>query len=119
MGSPFSPKFGVGWAYNAGLEQLTEIWNTIPFDTDIVITHCPAFGINDQLMPSTVSVGCPALRNKLKELKPKYHICGHIHEAYGIYQDENTTYINASLLDEFYMVANKPVEIEYDKTIKR
>ncbi len=111
-GSPFSSQFG-RWAFMGHLEELKSIWDTIPSDTDIVITHSPPFGINDQCV-NGISVGCPALRNKLKEIKPLYHICGHIHEAYGIYQDEHTTYINASLLDEVYAMVNKPVEINYE-----
>ena len=112
-GSPFSSQFG-NWAFMEHYNELKEIWDTIPSDTDIVITHCPAFGILDQLQQSFISVGCPALRDKLKEIKPKYHICGHIHEAYGVYQDEHTTYINASLLDEYYAMVNEPVEIDYE-----
>ena len=110
-GSPFSSIFG-RWAFMDGIRVLEEIWNTIPSDTDIVITHSPPFGINDQVVPAFRSVGCPALRDKLKSIKPKYHICGHIHEAYGVYQDEHTTYINASVLDEYYAMVNNPVEIE-------
>ncbi len=112
-GSPFSPIF-YNWAFMGNVDELREIWSTIPSDTDIVITHCPAFGINDQVKDGFISVGCPALRDKLKEIKPKYHICGHIHEAYGVYQDEHTTYINASLLDEYYAMVNEPVEIDYE-----
>jgi len=111
-GSPFSSQFG-NWAFMGHLEDLKPIWDTIPSDTDIVITHSPPFAINDQCV-NGISVGCPALRNKLKEIKPKYHICGHIHEAFGIYQDENTTYINASLLNEYYDMVNDPVEINYE-----
>ncbi len=110
-GSPFSSQFG-RWAFMGHLEELKPIWDKIPSDTDIVITHSPPFAINDQCV-NGISVGCPALRDKLKEIKPKYHICGHIHEAYGVYQDEHTTYINASLLDEYYAMVNKPVIIEY------
>lgn len=113
-GSPISPKYGMGWAFNGFLDDLKKIWNTIPSDTDIVITHCPPFGINDQVGYYFISQGCPALRDKLKEIKPKYHICGHIHEGYGIYQDQNTVYINASVLNEFHELYNKPVEIDYE-----
>ncbi len=111
-GSPFSPQFG-NWAFMGHLEELNKIWQTIPEDTDIVITHCPPFGINDQARG--ISQGCPSLRNKIKEIKPKLHCHAHIHEGYGVYQDEHTTYINASLMDEFYNMINKPVEIEYDE----
>ena len=112
-GSPFSPIF-YDWAFMGNIDELREIWNTIPSDTDIVITHCPVFGINDQVKNGFISVGCPALRDKLKEIKPKYHICGHIHEAYGVYKDEYTTYINASLLDEYYAMVNNPIVIDYE-----
>lgn len=111
-GSPYSPVFGQGWAFNAYSEELKGIWSTIPDDTDIVITHCNPFGINDVVRG--ISQGCPFLRDRIKEIKPKYHISGHIHEGYGIYQDENTVYINASVLDGFYDLCNKPVEIEYE-----
>lgn len=111
-GSPYSPRFGVGWAFNGYLDLLKQIWSTIPEDTDIVITHCNPFGINDVV--TGISQGCPALRDRIKEIKPKFHISGHIHEGYGIYQDENTTYINAALHDDFYELVNKPVEIYYD-----
>jgi len=111
-GSPFSSQFG-NWAFMGHLEELKPIWDLIPSDTNIVITHSPPFGINDQCI-NGINVGCPALRDKLKSIKPKYHICGHIHEAYGVYQDEHTTYINASLLDEYYDMVNDPVEINYE-----
>ncbi len=117
-GSPFSPFFH-DWAFMGFLEDLKKIWNTIPEDTDIVITHAPPFGINDHVQPGNRSQGCPALRDKIKEIKPKYHICGHIHEGYGIYQDEHTVYINASLMDEFYNLCNKPMEIEYERKNNR
>ncbi len=113
-GSPFSSQFG-NWAFMEHLEELKPIWDKIPSDTDIIITHSPPFGINDQCV-NGISVGCPALRDKLKEIKPKYHICGHIHESRGVYQDKYTTYINASLLDEYYNMVNEPVVIEYETT---
>lgn len=110
-GSPYSPIFG-NWAFMESLYTLRGIWEKIPEDTDVVITHSPPFGINDQVRG--LSQGCPALRDRIKEIKPKYHIHGHIHEGYGIYCDENTAYINASLMDEFYEPVNKPVVIDYE-----
>ena len=111
-GSPYSTQFG-NWAFMGHLDELKGIWSTIPEDTDIIITHSPPFGINDQVRG--ISQGCPALRDRIKEIKPKYHICGHIHEhGTKIYCDENTIYVNASVLDEFYTLCNKPVVIDYE-----
>ncbi len=111
-GSPFTPQFGIGWAFNGHRQDLIKIWNTIPDNTDIIITHGQPFGINDQVRG--ISQGCAFLRDKIKEIKPKYYIGGHIHEGYGVYCDEKTVYINASIMDEFYDPINKPVEIEYE-----
>lgn len=111
-GSPFTPVFN-DWAFMGYVDNLKKIWNTIPRDTDIILTHGQPFGINDVV--NGISQGCPALRDKIKELKPKYYIGGHLHENYGIYQDENTTYINASLLDDYYNLVNEPVVIDYEQ----
>lgn len=113
-GSPYSPTFGVGWVFNGSLEELKTIWSTIPEDTDIVVSHCPCFGINDQVRG--ISQGCPALRNRIKEIKPKLHVSGHLHEHGGkVYCDKHTIYANSSIMDEFYEPTNKPVVIEYDQ----
>ncbi len=115
-GSPYTHIFN-DWAFMKSSDKLKENWQQIPDDADIVITHGPAYGINDQLRKANgdlgMNLGCPHLRNKLKAIKPKYHICGHIHEAYGSYQEENTVYINASLMDEYYNLINEPVVINY------
>lgn len=113
-GSPFSPPYN-NWAFMRDIDTLRLIWDTIPSDTDIVITHCPPMGINDQV--KQINQGCWALHKRLKKIKPKYHIHGHIHEGYGVYQNEKTTYVNASLMDGFYNLYNKPVEIEYENDL--
>lgn len=111
-GSPYTPVFG-NWAFMAFLDELKGIWKSIPEDTDIIVTHGQPFGINDQVRG--ISQGCPGLRDRIKKIKPKYYIGGHIHEHGGkIYQDKNTVYINASVLDEFYDPSNKPVVINYE-----
>ncbi len=111
-GSPFSPFFN-NWSFMEFLPNLKKIWSKIPDDIDIVVTHCPPFGINDVV--GWRNQGCQALRDKIKDITPKYHVFGHIHEGYGIYQDEHTAYINASLMDEFYDMTNAPVVINYDR----
>lgn len=114
-GSPYTPRFN-DWAFMKFSPELKELWRDIPKDSDIVITHGPAYGINDQLRKANgdlgMSVGCNHLRDRLKEIKPRFHICGHIHEAYGVYQDENTSYINCSLVDNFYNLCNEPIVLE-------
>lgn len=54
-------------------------------------------------------VGSPSLLRKIKEIKPKIVVCGHVHCGYGIYQAGETTIINCSLVNERYKPVNHPV----------
>ncbi len=83
-GSPHSPSFGYGWAFNKDRgADINEIWSGIPMNTDIVITHTPIYGYNDRAANTNQNVGCADLYHRLKEVNPHLHFCGHIHEAYG------------------------------------
>ena len=41
-GSPITPTFGVGWAFNKKREKCNDVWQLIPEDANIVVTHGPA-----------------------------------------------------------------------------
>jgi Icc-related predicted phosphoesterase len=45
-GSPYTPRYGK-WAFMRAEQELGSIWNTIPDDADIVITHSPPRGMLD------------------------------------------------------------------------
>lgn len=64
---------------------------------DIQITQGSPFDILDQTQDGR-HVGCDDLLIKIKEIKPKIHAYGHIHEAYGIREINGTTFVNASVL---------------------
>jgi Icc-related predicted phosphoesterase len=110
-GSPISPWF-YDWAFNRHRgEDIKKHWNKIPQNTDIIITHGPVYGILDKTSRNE-NVGCKDLLGKVEALNPKFHICGHIHEAYGYIKYSNTEFINASVVDENYNLRNKPVVFE-------
>ena len=114
-GSPWQPEFH-NWAFNLpknGLE-LDQKWNDIPEDTDILITHGPAFGYLDIVKGQYENLGCQLLTNRIKTIKPKIHVCGHIHSGYGYVFDGDTHFINASVLDEQYQYTQKPLTVEWD-----
>jgi len=116
MGSPYSLEF-FDWAYQFKKSEAKEYWNSIiPDNIDIVITHGPCYGILDKVKsprPGEDShVGDVALLNRINEVKPKFHICGHIHEGYGIHKGKHTTFINASVVNERYQLTNRPIIIE-------
>jgi Icc-related predicted phosphoesterase len=114
-GSPWQPEFH-NWAFNLpknGLE-LEQKWNDIPEDTDILVTHGPAFGYLDTIMGQYDNLGCELLTNRIKTIKPKIHVCGHIHSGRGYVFDGDTHFINASVLDERYQYTQKPLTVEWD-----
>ena len=114
-GSPWQPEF-YNWAFNLPRQgvELKEKWDNIPNNTDILITHGPAYGYVDKVIGRTENLGCELLTEKIKELKPKIHVCGHIHTGYGYTFDGDTHYINASVLNESYVYYNKPLTIEWN-----
>lgn len=110
-GSPIQPWFH-DWAFNRKRgPEIQKHWDLIPSDSDIVITHGPAFGIHDRLV-SGMPVGCEDLLPTLQRIAPKVHLCGHIHEAYGERQVGETLFLNASILNVRYEIANVPIEFE-------
>lgn len=128
--SPYSPYFN-DWAYNAG-RTITEaayyrkpfigdLWQNIPDDTQILITHGPSYDILDELVhldgsPKGLFVGCVELSRRIKELKDlDLHLFGHIHSNYGQKHIDGVSYYNLSNCDERYYPSNPPTIIEYVK----
>jgi len=111
-GSPIQPWF-YDWAFNRKRgADIKKHWDLIPIDTDLLITHGPAHGILDLTMDYR-NVGCEELLKRIYEVKPKYHICGHIHEAHGVLEKDGITYINASQLNVHYKAVFKPIVFEF------
>lgn len=113
-GSPWQPWF-YDWAFNlprngAGLMSK---WEAIPEDTDILITHAPAWGYLDTVRGGE-HLGCEQLRERVDVIKPKIHAWGHIHDSYGELKTESTHFINASVLNERYEYKNKPINLVYE-----
>ena len=115
-GSPITPTF-YNWAFMKDRgEKIKDTWNKIPGDTDVLVTHGPPLGILDKVIFDGQRVGCADLLNRVKEVKPKVHVFGHIHingknpvqveKHYGI------KFINASICDDNYDPKNKPVVID-------
>lgn len=115
-GSPWQPWF-YSWAFNLPRNGpgLMSKWEAIPELTDILITHGPAFGYLDTVHGRrSENLGCELLTERIKEIKPKIHICGHIHTGYGYVFDGDTHFFNASVLNEDYNYAHKPFVFEWD-----
>lgn len=122
FGSPYTPSFGHGWAYNVARHKIGEYWKDIPEGLDILITHGPPKGILDlteNMEGRLGQCGCKSLLNRVKETKPCFHVFGHIHpescapnsailKVNGI----DTTFINASVVNLDYKIENNGFVIE-------
>lgn len=97
-GSPWTPLF-YDWAFMKPRgAALRSVWQTIPENTDVLITHGPPHNIAD-LTGEGDSAGCADLLNEVvNRVKPRWHLFGHIHEC-GSQQIDNgvTSFVNVSM----------------------
>ena len=81
FGSPFSPARGL-WAFGYRPEAASALWDQIPLDADITVTHTPPKYHCDE-SKDRGPAGCESLRQALWRVRPQLAICGHIHEGRG------------------------------------
>lgn len=117
-GSPMIPPIGSGWAWMAPENHLADLWMKIPEDTDVLVTHGPAYGARDRTYFGEM-VGSESLRYRIKEVQPLLHLCGHVHPSYGtdaIYHEGGRTVVgNASIVDGLYHWVNDPLQFRLSK----
>jgi Icc-related predicted phosphoesterase len=109
-GSPFTPTFGRGWAWNISRHKIHNVWDLIPDDTDILVTHGPPKGILDytvNMQNELENCGCSNLRKRILNLNLKACLFGHIHNCELIYNSSiqklarsNTIFSNASCVQD-------------------
>ena len=115
-GAPWTPMF-MNWAFMKDDDMLDRYWDMIPSDTDVLITHGPAYEIADEVLEVysttiTRNVGSKTLLDKIQTLDIKYHLFGHIHECYGISDNLKYKAINASNFDYYNDELNSPISFE-------
>lgn len=91
----------------------------IPFETNILITHQPPYGICDvaDYGSGPAHHGDKILRSVIDGLHLEYHLFGHEHDAYGTEKVGNTVFSNASLLDIKYNMKGKPKLFVYENNL--
>ncbi|WP_205525746.1 metallophosphatase domain-containing protein [Pyxidicoccus trucidator] len=94
-GSPWQPWF-MDWAFNLPRgPELARRWAQIPDDTDILITHGPPLGFGDHLGGGE-RCGCEELLKRVRQVRPKLHLFGHIHQDGGVWTEGATTFANVT-----------------------
>ncbi|MEM6730766.1 MAG: metallophosphatase domain-containing protein [Myxococcota bacterium] len=106
-GSPWQPWF-FDWAFNLRRgPALAEQWEKIPDETDVLVTHGPPYSILDETH-SGECVGCEDLMRRVEVVGPRFHLFGHIHEAYGVAKRGPTVFANVSVCTLAYEPLNAP-----------
>lgn len=127
FGSPYTPAFGKGWAFNINRSKIDKYWKEIPKGLDILITHGPPKSILDYTeykRNGVTNVGDRSLLRHVIEKRPKYHIFGHLHDERDIYNAgvfnassiPHTTFINASCVDLRHNWRNNGIVIDIEET---
>lgn len=115
-GSPYVPTFG-DWSFMKARNNISEIWDQMDLEADVLVTHGPPYGILDlavknyrdsygvSLLKYIEHVGCKSLLKKLKESNAKLHCFGHCHSKEScfnngifIHPEFNMMFSNASSL---------------------
>ena len=113
-GSPWQPYF-FDWSFNLYEKDLVEKWKLIPSNTDILVLHGPPHGYGDNAPRSgggTEKTGSISLLERIKEVKPKLCIFGHIHEGRGQWDMDGTILANVTLVDRKYDMVYEPMVFE-------
>lgn len=126
FGSPFTPAFGKSWAYMKKRNRMQVVWDSVP-DVDLFLTHGPPKGILDLTTDKDdhtklFQAGCKALYNRVMEMKPMFHVFGHLHDEtgchnHGVYSDGDTTFMNVSCGIHRTQDVNQGVIIELEGEI--
>lgn len=123
-GTPWQPEF-FDWAFNLPRGNALKImWDRIPAGIDVLITHGPPYKILDNIYRKNRTryddpnlqmghVGCYDLAHQVvNRIKPKVHVFGHIHEAYGMVEQDGIKFVNAATCTYHYDPINKPLVVD-------
>ena len=97
------------WNYGKTEEELEKMYDYVPNDIDVFVTHGPPYGILDR------GLGSKALLKLVQRVKPKVHIFGHIHNNLGdlrAIEKDGTKFYNVSICDDTYIPRFPVTEIK-------
>jgi Icc-related predicted phosphoesterase len=110
FGSPWTPAMprGKKWAYTRKRNTMDQVWRGLPY-CEILVTHGPPKGIMDLTYDTLdskrlIHCGCKSLATTVRNMKPKIHAFGHVHDEKGcdnrgIFNRGGITYINCSCIN--------------------
>lgn len=113
-GTPCCHIFG-NWAFMYPDDKLKELYSSMPYDCDIVISHDAPYGCSDILLQDVPwntkkHIGNKPLAQAVIDIQPKYLFHGHLHSTSREFELlGNSKVINCSILDEYYKNVYDPI----------
>lgn len=112
------PLAGHDWAFCCRPDELQVAYAKIPVGIDVLLTHSPPYGHGDRTV-NCQRYGCKLLLDAVKRVRPKFHVFGHVHDGYGVTEEDGTIFINASTTTTFYHPYHAPIVFDVPKRCLR
>lgn len=103
------------WAFNLPPGAVMRgVWNQIPDETDILVTHVPPLGFGDRT-PAGERIGDADLAARAIAVGPALHVFGHVHHDGGAWTEDATVFANVTTWED----ARKPTVIDFDPATRQ
>lgn len=120
FGTPYCQKFG-DWAFMYSSSVLWDLYDKIPENLDILVTHDAPYEYGDILLQEDcpwadgTHIGNKVLLGAIQRKQPVLQFNGHLHScSKDPIKIGNTTHYNVSVKDEKYQLVYNPLYIDYD-----
>lgn len=113
-GTPWCDQF-YNWAFMGDEQLLRGRYSLIPNNVDILLTHSsPAIdNVGKILEKDSREAGSTILAEYIKEKKPRYVFCGHIHSGeHSLTNCDDISIYNVSTVDESYNIKYPPLVLD-------
>ena len=91
-------------------DRQTRNYANIPSNTEVLITHSPAYSILD--FDDDINYGSKEILIRLSEFQLKAHLFGHIHRQHGMTEQNGIIFSNGAIMNDNYSKLNTPNIIE-------
>lgn len=123
FGTPYCKIF-YNWAFMLPDDKLKLAYSNIPDNCDILLTHDAPdinnLGLIQEGPYAGTNAGNKVLAEAIKEKKPKYCFCGHIHSGNHNLEKVNNTYMaNVSYINERYKPSYDILKMKINKNTKK